>query len=127
MRNTLILVVLISLGLAVPAFADSRRAEHHDHSDYRRIEWNESGYARHDRGKKYGHFQKRMKKLRKELRHERRENRRLERRVQRIADRRADRRAYRHRDRHAPVVIAARRPYRPVYFPSIVVRFPLYW
>ncbi len=123
MRKTLILLILISFGLVTSALADGRHNERHDRRDQWRVERNYSSNVRHDRGERYGHFQQKMKRLRMELRHERRENRRLERRVQRIADRRHSRRW----SRPAPVVIASPRPFRPLFFPRIVVHIPLIW
>lgn len=131
MRNTLILMVLISMALATPALADGRHGERYERSDHRRVEREYRNYARHDRGENYGHFQKRMKHLRKDLKHEQRENRRLERKNTRQRQRIADHRYARH-DRHngwrpAPVVVVPRRAYRPLFFPQIVVRIPINW
>ena len=130
MRNALILLVLVSIGLTTPALAGDRHGEQRQRSDQirvERVEQDQRNYARHDRrDERYGHFQKRMKKLRRELRHERRENRRLERR-----DAHRTRQAARYygqrRHHHAPVVVAPRRPLFPLFFPGITVRIPLNW
>lgn len=131
MKNLMILLVLISIGLTTPVLADGRHGEERYNSNHRRVEQSSHNYARHDRSEKYDRFQKRMKHLRKDLRHE---NRRLERRdvrrSQRIADRRhAGRvhRSYRPWYRSAPVVVAPRHRAHAVFFPSITVRIPLNW
>ena len=136
MRNTLILLILVSIGLTAPALAKNHNGERSDRNDYRKfgkIEKNYRNtqghrkYAKHDRHDgKYGHFQKRMKKLRKELRHERRDNRRHVRR-----DIRRTRKMAGHYDNHqyrrAPVVVAPRRYARSIFSPSLVLRIPLNW
>ena len=130
MRNTLILLILVSIGLTSPALAKNHNGERSGKSDQRRIERVEQDhrhYAKHDRRDgKYGHFQKRMKKLRKELRHQRRDNRRIERRDERRYKR--IRKYYGHRQQHrTPVVVAPRRSVSQLFFPNIVVRIPLNW
>lgn len=126
MRNTLILMVLISIGLATPVLADGRHGDQRYSSDHRQDKRDHRAYANHDRNQKYDHFQKRMKTLRKELRQERRENRRLERRDIRRSQRVARYYDYR-RPYRAPIVVAPRRDFRPLLSPSIVVRIPLNW
>ena len=138
MRNTLILLVLVSIGLTTPALAKSHDGERYSKSNHRQVERvprDQRNYAKHDRqGKRYGHFQKRMKNLRKELRHDRRDNRRVERRLDRRHDRRDARhsrrvvRNYGHRRQYsAPVVVAPRRSLFSLFGPSVVVRIPLNW
>ena len=140
MRNTLILLILISIGLTSPALAKNHdqersynsgknRVEKHDKSDHRRFDkgnQNHRNYAKHDRGDKYGHFQKKMKKLRKELRHERRYNRRHLRKDVRHS-RKIARYYDNHQHRSAPVVVAPRRHLGSILSPSLVLRIPLNW
>ncbi len=138
MRNTLILLILVSIGLTSPALAKGRDGERHNKSDHRqveRVQKDQRHYARHDRQDgRYGKFQKKMKHLRKELRHERRDNRSMERRLDR-RDTRYSRRHYRKVARNygyrrhypAPVVVAPRRSFLSVLAPSLFVRIPLNW
>ena len=137
MRNILILLVLVSIGLTTPALAKARDGERYSKSDHRKVERvqrkqrDHRDYAKHDRqGKRYGHFQKRMKNLRKELRHERRDIRRMERRLDRRDARHSRRVAkdYGHRRHYsAPVVVAPRHSLLSLFGPSVVVRIPLNW
>ena len=133
MRNTMILLVLISLGLVAPALADGRKGgwdQGWEQTRAPRVEREHRARAHHDRGDNYGHFRQRMRDLRKELRHERRENRRLERRIDRREirhHRRDHRRDYRRHYRPTPVVVVPRPAHRAVIFPQLVVRIPLNW
>jgi hypothetical protein len=134
MRNTLILLVLVSIGLTAPALAKDHNGGWSNKSDHNRVERGEQNhkqYAKHDRNdQKYGHFQKRMKNLRKELRHERRDNRRLERHLDRRDNRyyRQVARNYDHRHQYrAPLVVAPRHTRLPYLLPGITVRIPLIW
>lgn len=133
MKNTMILLILISIGLTTPALAMEHDGAQHHRTDHRRVEQaerNQHIYARHDRrDEKYGNFQKRMKDLRKQLHHERRDNRRLERhgtrQIKRIAydsDHRQFRQQYR-----VPVVLIPRPAVPRPFFPSVVLRIPLIW
>lgn len=136
MRNTLILLVLVSIGLATPALAKGHEEDRSNHSEHRSgkmIKKTSSGFAHHDRGPKYDHFRNKMNNLRKELRHERRVDRREIR-----HDRREDRREIRHdrrvaryygprRGYSAPVVVASRRATLPLFGPQITLRIPLNW
>jgi hypothetical protein len=134
MRNTLILLILVSIGLTTPGLAKSHDGDRHNKSNHRqveRVQKDQRHYAKHDRqDNRYGKFQKRMKHLRKELRHERRDNRKMERRLDR-RDRRHSRkvvRNYGHRRHYpAPVVVAHRRSFLSMVSPSLVVRIPLNW
>jgi len=134
MRNTLILLALVSIGLTTPVLARDFDGGRHGKSDQRRVElgqWGQRNYARHDRQDgRYGHFQKRMKNLRKELRHERRTNRRMERRMER-RDIRQFKQVARYYDYHpqhyAPVAVAPRRSLLPLLIPGIDLIIPLRW
>ena len=130
MKNTLILLILVSIGLTTPALGKEHDGEQRHRKDYRRVEQvdrNQGNYARHDRrDERYGNFQKRMKDLRKKLHRGRHDNRRLERpgsrRIRRMGHD-SDRR-YQYR---APVVLIPRRAVSPPFSPSLVLRIPLIW
>ena len=130
MRNILILLILVSIGLTTPALAKKSEGERQNKSSVHQRGVNtyqgHREYAKHDRGQKYDHFQKKMKKLRKNLRHERRDDRRQVRHDVRRA-RKIARYYDNHRPYRAPVVVAPRRSIGSLISPSLVLRIPLNW
>lgn len=130
MRNSWILLMLISIGLTTPVLAKGSDGGWQSKPDQRhpaQVQQDQRTYARHHRQDgSYGHFQRRMKNLRQELRHERRDNRRLQRRAERHFRQSARRNGYR-QQYYVPVAVSPRRSQLSLLIPGIEVIIPLRW